>query len=474
MVKETDVLIIGAGPGGYPAAIRAAQLGKNVIIVDKGTIGGECLNFGCIPSKALITAANFYHKLTHDASTMGISIGSVDLDVEKLQTWKQSIQDKLIGGIKQLLKSHKVQTMIGTASFLSKNEVEVILDDGSKETVKFQDAIIATGAAFISIPGFEIDEEDILSAKGALSLQKIPDHFICIGGGIIGLELGTVYAKLGSKVTIVELLPNLMTGVEKRMVNVVRKKLKAMDVDIFTETTAESFTKKNGRIELVVKTKEGAKTIVGDKILLSIGKRAATSKIGLQRLGVKVDKGGFIEVNSKLQTNVPHIYAIGDCTGMPFLAHRATKQGIIAAEVITGMDSEADFRTIPGAIFTDPEIAFAGMNEAEAKEKGIDVHVGQAGFAASGRAMSYLETDGFARVIMNTADGSLLGVQIVGPHASDLISEAALALEMGATVEDLGFTVHPHPTLPEMIMEAAEAAEGKAIHVPNPKRRKKK
>ena len=473
MAKSADVVIIGAGPGGYPAAIRAAQLGKKVVLIEKGTLGGECLNWGCIPSKALITAASFYHKLNNGAEEMGISVSGATIDITKLMAWKQAIQDKLIDGIKVLLKTNKVETIIGSASFNGKSQIEVDLDKKkNKETINFKSAIVATGAEFISLPEFELDEIDILSAKGALSLDHIPEELVCIGGGIVGLELGTVFAKLGSKVKVIELLPNLMTGVTKRLVSVVERKLKELGIEVYKEAKATKMVKKAGKLYLTVETKTETKTITGNKILLSIGKRALTSNIGLEKAGVNTGKGGFISVNTRQQTNVSNIYAVGDCTGQPFLAHRATKQGIVAAEVIAGKTSEADFKAMPGAIFTDPEIAYAGLSEAEAKKIGFDVRIGQASFAASGRAMTQLADSGFVKVISDDKTGVILGIEIVGPHASDLISEAALALEMGATVEDLGFTVHPHPTLPEMVMEAAEAIEGKAIHVPNTRKRK--
>ncbi|OLS23082.1 MAG: Dihydrolipoyl dehydrogenase [Candidatus Heimdallarchaeota archaeon LC_2] len=474
MSEKFDVVIIGAGPGGYPAAIRASQLGKTVAIIDKGTIGGECLNWGCIPSKAMISASDFYYKAKTESSQMGISIDNISVDLPKLKAWKQSIQDRLIGGIKQLLKTNKVKTYLGTAKVLNRNQVSVDLNEGGNLTIDFDSLIVATGTEFISIPGFDIDETFILSSKGLFDLDHLPDELICIGGGIIGIELGTVFAKLGSKVKVVELLPQLLTGIDKRIVRYVEKKLKKLEVDVFLESKGKSYSIKNGKINLTIETKDGEQVITGNKILLSIGKKASTEGLNLVAAGIKLDKRGFIIVDKQQRTNVSNIYAIGDCTGLPFLAHKATKQGIIAAEVISGKNSISDFKSMPSAIFTDPEIAIAGITEAEAKEKGMDVMVGQAAFAASGRAMSILEEDGFVRIISDANDGVLLGVEIVGPHATDLISEAALALEMGATVEDVGFTVHPHPTLPEMIMEAAEAIEGKAIHIPNARKRKKK
>lgn len=469
--SKYDLVVIGGGPGGYPAAIRAVQLGKRVAIIDKGTFGGECLHWGCIPSKSLISAANLYHKLQHDAALMGITADNVQINMSTLRKWKISVQDKLVGGIKMLLKKHKITTIYGTASFANRNQVQVDLNEGGERIIDFDQAIVATGARFISLPGFEIDEESVLSAKGLLDLDTLPEELIVIGGGIIGLELGTVFAKFGVKVRIVELTPQLMTGVNPQMVRYVEKTLRKLDVEIFTESRALNYVNKKGKLHLQLQTKNGEKTLTGDKILLSVGKVASTKGLGLEKVGVKLDGKGFIEVDEQLRTNINHIFAVGDITGTPFLAHRATKQGMIAAEVIAGKNSVADYKSIPTAIYTDPEIASTGMSEEEAKAAGYTVVIGQATFAASGRAMTQQEEEGFARVISDADDGVILGVEIVGPHASDLISEATLAIEMGATVEDLGFTVHPHPSLPEMLMEAADAIEGKAIHVPNTRRK---
>ena len=469
MSTKIDLLVIGAGPGGYPAAIRAAQLGKRVILVEKGWIGGECLNWGCIPSKALIHASSLYHEMLHGTEVMGISVKDVSVDMKKLQNWKQGVQDTLIGGIKTLLKSHKVRTIMGTAQFIGSKKVVIYGEDKAEEIIEAEKIIIATGSSFISLPGFEIDEESILSAKGLLSLQEIPKHLVCIGGGIIGLELGTVYAKLGAKVTVIELMKNLLPSVNPKLAAIVKKKLKKLGVDIYTSSKATSLTK-GDRLTLEVETKKEKITIEADKILLSIGKRANTGALGLEKTGVAVDKRGFIIVDEQLKTNVDGIFAIGDCTGPPFLAHLATKQGIIAAEVACGKNSVADFKSIPGAIFTDPEIATTGFSAAEAKEAGFEVQEARASFGASGKALSMNQSEGYVNLISDAKTGILLGAEVVGVHASDLISEISLALELGASTEDLGFTIHPHPTLPEMIMEAAESAMGSAIHVPNSKK----
>ncbi len=469
MSTKTDILVIGAGPGGYPAAIRAAQLGKQVILVEKGWIGGECLNWGCIPSKALIHASSLYHEIRNETGLMGITVKGVSLDMKKMQEWKEGVQNTLIGGIKTLLKTHKVRTIMGTAEFIGTRKVVVYGEDKAEEIIEAEKVIIATGSSFISLPGFEIDEESILSAKGALALEEVPKHLICIGGGIIGLELGTVYAKLGAKVTVIELMKDLLPSVNPKLAAVVKKKLKKMGVDIYTSSKATSL-KKGDRLTLEVETKKGNVTLEADKILLSIGKRANTGSLGLEKAGVKVDKRGFIQVDDKMQTNIDGVFAVGDCTGPPFLAHLATKQGVIAAEVACGKDSTADFRSIPGAIFTDPEIATAGFSAAEAKAAGFEIHEARASFAASGKALSLNRGEGYVNLISDAKTGVLLGAEIVGPNASDLISEIGLALELGASTEDLGFTIHPHPTLPEMIMEAAESAVGSAIHVPNSKK----
>ena len=474
MAKKTDVLVIGAGPGGYPAAIRSAQLGKEVIIIDKGSIGGECLNWGCIPSKALISAADFYYKIIHETPKMGITTENTKIDVKQLQKWKADVVKKLVSGVKTLLKSNRVETIIGTASFIGSHKIEVKLKDGSTEIIEAEDIVIATGTEFRSLPGLQIDDRNILSARGALDLDHVPEEILCIGGGIIGIELGSVYAKLGSKVKVVEVMTDIIHGVDASMIKVLKDKLVKLGVEIFTETkVSEVKPREDGKLVVEIETKDkGTLHLTTDKILLGVGKVPNTSELNLEAVGVKTDAKGFIITDIQQRTNINHIYAIGDCTGMPFLAHRATKQGIIAAEVIGGLKSEADFRSMPGAIFTDPEIAYAGMFEHEAKAAGYNVIVAQAPFRVSGRALTQLEQEGYVNVVVNADNGILLGAQIIGPHASDLISEISLALEMGATAEDISFTVHPHPTLPEMIMEAVEAAQGKAIHVANVKRNK--
>lgn len=473
MTRNEDVLVIGGGPGGYPSAIRAAQFGKRVLLVEKEHLGGMCLNWGCIPSKVLISAADYYYQISNKVSIMGITAKDVSIDVKQLQNWKNQIITHLMNGIRQSLKNNNVKILKGTARFLNPKQVEVVLENNKKELIEPTDTVIATGTEITSLKGLNIDEKNILSAKGALALDHVPAEFLIIGGGIIGLELGTVFAKLGSRVKIVEIMPQLMLGVDQSLVRVVKRSLKNLGVEIYTETQVTKVTSKDGKLEVKLDNKKiGIMTLIVDKIFAAIGFRASTKDLGLDKAGIKTDERGFIITNTKQQSNVPHIYAVGDCTGIPFLAHKATKQGIIAAKVIADKQSEAVFRAIPGAIFTDPEIAFAGMTEQEAKEAGYNIIIARIPFAASGRARIELKTEGFVKVVIDEDRGLLLGVQIVGPHASDLISEVALALEMGATAKDVALTIHPHPTLSEMIMEAVEAAQGKAIHVSSPLRYK--
>ncbi|MFQ5977742.1 MAG: dihydrolipoyl dehydrogenase [Candidatus Heimdallarchaeota archaeon] len=473
MVQEEDVLVIGAGPGGYPAAIRAAQLGKKVLLVEKGTIGGECLNWGCIPSKALISAADLFYKAKN--APFFQHNDNLTVNVKQLQAWKESVQNRLIKGIKQLLKGNEVRIENGAARFVGPNQVEIITQDGKSEFVNFASAIIATGGRQIPSSLAQIDDKNVLGPKGALELESIPVELVCVGSGSSSLEIATLYAKLGSKVTIIESSKNLAPDLDPELTRLVRSSMKKMGIEIFTEIELKRInTDKKGTFELFgYDKKKNSIKFRADKIFLEGEKHAATQGLGLEQVGIVTHQDGFIPVNAKQQSNIPHIFAVGDVTGKPFLAHRATKQGIIAAEVIAGKLSEADFRAIPNVIFTDPEIAFVGLTERETQKADYKVVTGRVSFGISGRAMTQLSEAGYIKVVAEEETGTLLGVQIVGPNASDLISEVALALEMGAALEDLGFTMHPHPTLSEMIMEVADVPLGKAIHVMNRLAKKK-
>jgi len=461
-------VVIGAGPGGYVAAIKLAQLGKQVLVIEKDTLGGTCLNIGCIPSKALINASNMVDKIKL-AQEIGFSVsmeGSIDMN--KLQDWKDKVVKKLTGGIGQLFKANKIQHILGTAYFQDAHTIEVTTSEG-KQLVEFDNVIIATGSKSIEIPNFKFDEKKILSSTGALSLREIPKHLVVIGGGYIGLEIGTYFSKIGSKLTVVEATPTLLPTSDQELVTIVARKLKKRKIDVLLETKAKGVKElENGELEITVETKTGEDKIINaDYVLVTVGRKPNTKDLGLENLGMEIDKFGFIQVNSKLQTNIPNIFAIGDIVGQPMLAHKASKEGIVAAEVIAGHNVELDYYAMPAVVFTDPEIASVGMFEEEAKEKGYNVKVGKFPFGALGKALASGESEGFVKVVIDQDSQEILGVHIVGHEASSLLAEGALAIEMGATAEDIALTIHAHPTLPEALMEASEAALGKAIHLVN-------
>lgn len=465
--KTYDAIVIGGGPGGYVAAIRMGQLGLKTLVVEKESMGGVCLNWGCIPSKALIAAGSLVDKIKR-ADKMGITVSDVSVDVAKLQGWKDGIVKKLTGGVGMLVKANGGEVMMGTAQLTGAKTVEVTAADGSKETVTASRAIIvATGTTVIEIPGFEPEGDLVITAREGVSLQRVPEHLILIGGGVIGLELGMVYQKLGSKITIVEMADGILQGVDRDLVKVVERHLKKAGATTLTGARATKLERSGGKATLHVEKGGETQQIEGDCVLVAVGFRPNGKNIGLEGLGVAFDQRGHITVDDKMETNVPGIYAIGDVCGGPYLAHKASKEGEIAAEVIAGHKAARDWRAMPAAIFTDPEIATAGLSEIEAKEQGKSVKIGKFPFAASGRAMAVSETDGFIKVISDADSHEVLGVGIVGPEASDLISEAALAIEMCAFTEDVALTVHPHPTLGEGMMEAFKHALGEAIHILN-------
>ncbi|HEX4419465.1 MAG TPA: dihydrolipoyl dehydrogenase [Kofleriaceae bacterium] len=467
-----DAVVIGAGPGGYPAAIRLGQLKVKTAIIEREYIGGVCLNVGCIPSKAVIHAAKTFDKLGH-SDDIGISItGKPVLDMAKLQSWKSGVVNKLTGGVRTLLKANKVEIFEGSATLgvpgPDGHRITVKTKTG-EETIIARSVVLATGSRPFEIPGFKIDQQRIIDSTGALALTAVPPRMIVIGGGYIGLELGMCYAKFGSKVTVVEAMPRLLGTMDKDCVTVVERKLKKMGVEVMLDTKARSWEDRGDRAVLSVELKDGKTAAIdADKILLSIGRKPNSEALGLEAAGVAVGKGGFVIADDKLRTNVPGIYAIGDLIGGMMLAHKATKEGEIVAEVIAGHNAAFDVRTIPAVVFTDPEIASTGLTEDEARAKGhTELKVGKFPFAALGRALSVNDTDGFVKVVADARTGELLGVHIAGNGGSDLISEATLAIEMGAVADDLRLTIHPHPTLSEAMMEASAAAMGEAIHIVN-------
>jgi dihydrolipoamide dehydrogenase len=465
---RVDALVIGAGPGGYAAGIRLGQLGKKAMVVEKDKVGGICLNVGCIPSKALINASKLYDKVKHGAD-IGLLADNLRVDMPKMQHWKDEVVNKLTSGVKTLLKVNKCEQRQGVAKLTARNLVEVQgqgPDAGKTYIVEAANIVLATGSRPIEIPGFKFDDKRIVDSTGALAFRQVPNRLLVIGGGYIGLEIGTLYAKLGSKVTVVEALPSILPGTDPELAQVVARKLKKMGVEVLTGAKAKSWVDKGDRAVVTVETAAGEVPIDTDKVLVAVGRRPNTEGLGLEAVGVKVDKG-FVVVDRRMRTNVPGIYAIGDVAGQPMLAHKATKEAEVVAEVIAGRKSEMDVRTIPSVIFTDPEIASAGITAEEAEKRGRKVKLGKFPFAALGRAIANADTEGFVKVVLDAESTEILGIHVVGNGAGDMIAEAALAIEMGALADDLGLTVHAHPTLPEAMMEACKAALGEAIHIQN-------
>jgi dihydrolipoamide dehydrogenase len=470
MAKRTcDVVVIGGGPGGYVCSIRLGQLKQKVICVEKEEVGGVCLNWGCVPSKALIAASHTYEKVKDHGAGMGIIAEGMRVDLVKMQEWKDGIVKKHTGGVRGLFRGNGVELVYGNARVTGKRTVEVKTREGGVETIEATKAIVvATGATTIEIPSFKFDGAQIIGAKEAVSLSAAPKRLLVIGGGVIGLELGMVYQKFGSELTVVEATATPLPGVDPECTAVVEKKLLKRGAKVMKNAKASGYEKQaDGSIAVKVDLGGGKyDTVVCDVVLVAVGMRPNGAGLGLEEIGVKVERG-FIPSDGFGRTNVDGIYAIGDVSGVPMLAHKASKEGEVVAEVIAGHKAAKDWVAIPAAIFTDPEIAVAGLTEAQAKEKGLDVRVGKFPFAALARANAANETEGFFTVVADKKTNELLGVHIVGAEASNMISEGALALEMHAFLEDIGLTIHPHPTLGEGMMEAAMNGLGHAIHILN-------
>ena len=466
-MQNFDVVVIGSGPGGYVAAIRLAQLGFKTAIVEREALGGVCLNVGCIPSKAMITATHLLHKAQHDFKTMGLNIkGGIDVDMKTLVKWKQSVCDKMSGGVNQLLKGNTVTILKGMADFKTAKEITVKSASGT-ESVQAKYFIVATGSRPIEIGGFPLDEKDICSSTGALAFDEIPKRVAVIGGGYIGLEISSYLRKLGTEVTIIEAQTSLLAGVvDPECAQVVTRKAEKAGIKIIYSAKAKSQKKNKDSYEVTYEVAGKDEIVKVDKILVTVGRRPNGDQSNLKAAGIAVDERGFIKVDAQRKTNVQNIFAIGDVCGQPMLAHKASYEGVMVAEIISGKNRVYDVKTVPAVVFTDPEIASAGMTEAEAKAQGFnDLLISKFPFAANGRAVSMIETEGFVKMIADKKTHILLGVHIVGPDASNLISEAVLAIEMGARLEDVALSIHPHPTLGETIMEAAEATLGHAIHI---------
>jgi dihydrolipoamide dehydrogenase len=465
--REFDAIVVGGGPGGYVCAIRLAQLGQKTLCIEEDEVGGVCLNWGCIPSKALIANAHFYSK-AQSIGAHGINVESVSVDSNKMQDWKDGIVKKLTTGVRGLLKANGAELLEGSAKFLDQQTLEVQTKGGAERVKAKRGIVIATGSATIQVPGFEFDGERIIGAKEAVSLRCVPKRLVVVGGGVIGLELGMVYQAFGSELTVIELTPNLLPGTDPDCVKVVERQIVKHGGTVLKGTRAEGYEKQaDGSLVVKAVGKDKSQGIACDTVLVAVGMKPRSRGIGLEELGVQIDPRGFVQTNELCQTNVPGVFAIGDVSGPPMLAHKASKEGEVCAEVIAGKRAAKDWITVPGIIFTHPEVATVGLTEAEAKEQGLKVKVGRFPFSALGRAMSIAETDGFVKVLSEVESKRIVGIHIVGPSASDLISEAALALEMVATAEDMSLTIHPHPTLGEALMEASAAALGHAIHIVN-------
>jgi dihydrolipoamide dehydrogenase len=467
--QTAEVLVLGAGPGGYTAAFRAADLGKQVVLVDSGaTLGGVCLNVGCIPSKALLHAA----KVIADAREMGgngISFGSPDIDLGRLRAWKDAVVARLTGGLAGLAKQRQVTTIRGYGRFTGPNQLRVELDGGGAATVRFEHAIIAAGSEAVRLP-FVPDDPRIIDSTGALELGQVPPRLLVIGGGIIGLEMATVYHELGARVTVVELLDQLIPGADRDLVAPLAKRVGRLYENVFLKTQVTGVRAGASGLEVSFEGAKAPATGTFDQILVAVGRRPNGTIIDAERAGVHVDPAGFIGVTKQMRTNVPHIYAIGDVVGQPMLAHKAMHEAKVAAEVIAGKNSFFDARAIPSVAYTDPEVAWAGVTENEARAAGVGYGKGVFPWAASGRSLTLGRSEGMTKVLFDEASGRIIGCGIVGPSAGDLISEAVLAIEMGADAADIGLTIHPHPTLSETVAMAAEAFEGTITDLYLPRR----
>jgi len=460
---ETDTIVIGAGPGGYVAAIRAAQLGQKVTIVEKANVGGVCLNVGCIPSKALINASHKYHEAKH-SEELGIFAENVKFDFSKVQAFKDSVVKKLTGGVSGLLKGNKVQVVQGEAYFVDSNSLRVMTEN-SAQTYTFKNAIVATGSRPIEIKSFKYSKR-VLDSTGALNLTEVPEKIVIIGGGVIGLELGGVYANFGTKVTILEGADDILGGnYDKAMTQLVKKNFKKKGTEIITKAMAKGVEESETGVVVTYEANGKEEKISADYVFVMVGRRPNTDELGLEQAGVKLTDRGLVEIDKQCRTNVPNIYAIGDIVAGPQLAHKASYEGKIAAEAIAGHPSEIDYLGIPAVVFSDPELATVGYTPDQAKKEGIEVTVAKFPYAALGRSLALGNSEGFYQLVVRKEDGVVIGGQIAGPNASDLIAEIGLAVETGVTAEDIALTIHAHPTFGEIAMEAAEVALGSPIHI---------
>ena len=470
---HAEVLVLGAGPGGYTAAFRAADLGKNVMLVERWpSLGGVCLNVGCIPSKALLHAAKVIDE-TRAMGAHGISFAEPSIDIEKLRGWKDGVVKRLTGGLAGLAKQRKVTVVPGIGRFVSMNQLEVRSEDGGSKIVSFEQAIIAAGSEPVRLPFIPHDDPRVIDSTGALELDGIPQRLLVIGGGIIGLEMATVYHALGAKVTVVELMDQIIPGADKDIVTPLMKRISKQYEAIHLKAKVTKVDANGQGLTVHFEGGSAPATDTFDRILVAVGRRPNGKLIGAENAGIAVDAHGFIPVDRQMRTNVPHIFAIGDIVGQPMLAHKAVHEGKVAAETTAGKNAFFDAKVIPSVAYTDPEVAWVGMTENEARAKGLKYGKGVFPWAASGRSLSLGRDEGLTKVLFDEATEQIIGCSIVGPSAGDLIAEAALAIEMGADAQDIGLTIHPHPTLSETIGMAAEAFEGTITDLYMPKKQPK-
>ena len=460
---NVDLFVIGSGPGGYHAAIRGAQLGLTVAVAEREYIGGVCLNVGCIPTKVLLHAGEEIRN-TSKGAEFGLNILDWNLDLKALNAHRDKVVKKLTGGVSGLFKGNGVEVIRGDATLTSKNRAKV-----GDVDVEFENCIVATGSEPARIPGFKVDGRDLVDSTSALQINEIPERFLAIGCGAIGLEFATIYNRLGSEVTLIEFLDRIAPGVDEDIGTALKKAMNKQGIKVQTATKANGYEKKADGLHVELEDVKTGKTRseVFDRILVAVGRKPRGHNLGLEALGVTVDERGFIPVNSRLETGVPGIYAIGDVIGGPMLAHKAMKEGVIAAERCAGKASAMDPVAIPGVIYTTPEVAWVGPTERELREQGTNIKVGRFPLTASARALTLGSQDGVMKLIADAKTDRVLGIHLCGPAASDLIGEATLALEVAATAEDIALTIHPHPTMSETLLEIAEAAHGQSIHILN-------
>ena len=470
MVESTEVLVLGGGPGGYTAAFRAADLGKKVVLVERHSrLGGVCLNVGCIPSKALLHVARVIEEAA-DLDKHGVVFGKPKLDLDKIRDFKQSVVDRLTKGLSALAKARQVEVVQGEGRFTSANVLTVEAGTETK-TIRFESAIVAVGSRVVELPGVPYEDPRVIDSTGALELQDIPKRLLVVGGGIIGLEMAMVYGALGSQLTIVEMLDRLIPGCDPDLVKPLERRLKRRyKAKIYLETRVSGIKALKSGLKVTFEGEKAPEPTTFDKVLVSVGRRPNGDRIGAEEAGLEVDERGFLSVDSKQRTNVPHIFAIGDVTGQPMLAHKATHEGKVAAEVAAGLKSGFDARVIPSVAYTDPEIAWVGLTETEAEAKGVACEKGAFPWSASGRSLGMGRSDGLTKILFDPETKRVLGAGIVGPNAGDLIAEVALAIEMDCEAADLSLTVHPHPTLSETVALAAEAFEGTITDLYVPKK----